>query len=133
MRDLTEIDRFRLRTADVLRAYGSFGDAECGVFEIPSPTDRGALHVIASSGEGWDHVSVSRRHRCPNWPEMEQVKRLLFKDDETAMQLHVPASDHINCHPNCLHLWRPHDVQIPRPPGWMIGPQEVTAAEANTA
>jgi len=66
------------------------------------------MRVMASAGMGWDHVSISRQNRCPNWPEMEHIKRLFFRDDETAMQLHVPPSDHISIHPYCLHLWRPH-------------------------
>jgi hypothetical protein len=32
----------------------------------------------------------------------------------------VPIVEHINCHPYCLHLWRPHNVEIPRPPSWMV-------------
>jgi hypothetical protein len=32
------------------------------------------------------------------------------------MQLHVATADHINCHPYCLHLWRPHAAAIPLPP-----------------
>ena len=28
----------------------------------------------------------------------------------------------LDCHPHCLHLWRPLDAEIPRPPGWMVGP-----------
>lgn len=77
------------------------------------------LQVVASWGEGWEHVSVSRRDRCPSWEEMEHVARL-FWPNETAMQLHVPASDHINVHPFCLHWWRPIGVEIPMPPGWMV-------------
>lgn len=109
MRDLHEVDRYRMRHPEVLRRYGSFGDGTCGVFELPSVIDRQTLRVVASAGEGWDHVSVSRQNRCPNWAEMEQVKRLFFKDDETAVQFHVPPSKHINIHPYCLHLWRPND------------------------
>jgi hypothetical protein len=67
----------------------------------------GPLFIMVSDGMGWDHVSVSRADRCPTWEEMEFVKRLLFKPEETAMQLHVPESEHINNHSNCLHLWRP--------------------------
>ena len=53
---------------------------------------------------------------------MEHVKRAFFKDDETAMQLHVPPSDHVNHHPHCLHLWRPNDGRdIPRPPAIFVG------------
>lgn len=99
--------------------HGVMGDGTCGAFMVPS--GNGMLRIIAASGMGWDHVSVSLENRCPTWDEMEQVKRLFFKPDETAMQLHVPPSDHVNVHPYCLHLWRPHNVAIPRPPSIMVG------------
>lgn len=121
MRNLHSLDRYRRADPDVMRHYGWAGDDTCGVFEVPSPIDGGVLRVIASAGAGWDHVSVSRRNRCPNWPEMDHIKRLFFADDETVMQLHVPATDHISDHDNCLHLWRPHRAEIPRPPSWMVG------------
>ena len=125
MRNLRLIDRYRLRSREILDHFGSYGDETCGVFEVPSPVDGAPMRVIASSDCGWDHVSVSRRTRCPNWPEMSRVHRLFFRDDETAMQLHVPISDHINCHPYCLHLWRPTDGrEIPRPPSIMVGPAQ---------
>jgi hypothetical protein len=47
---------------------------------------------------------------------MEQIKRLFFNDNEVAMQLHVTPDNHISVHPHCLHIWRPHDVEIPLPP-----------------
>jgi hypothetical protein len=128
MRNLYLLDLYRETGPDVMRLWGFVGDETCGMFHIPSPIDGGELRVIASSGEGWDHVSVSRPNRCPNWPEMEHIKRLFFRDDETAMQLHVPPSDHISFHPYCLHMWRPHKAEIPRPPGWMVGPIEGEAA-----
>lgn len=95
------------------------------VLGAPIPGQGGAfalwgLGIIASWVDGWDHVSVSRKDRCPTWDEMETVKRLFFTDDETAMQLHVPPSDHINVHPYCLHLWRPHGAAIPMPPQGMV-------------
>lgn len=78
------------------------------------------LRIIASWGMGWDHVSVSRGDRVPTWSEIDALKRVFFKDDETAMQLHVPPREHINYHSHCLHLWRPHALEIPRPPGFMV-------------
>ncbi len=79
------------------------------------------IAVIASTNDGWDHLSVSiDAPRCPSWAELEWVKRLFFHDHETAMQLHVPPADHVNIHPFCLHLWRPQAINIPRPPQWMV-------------
>ena len=125
MINLNYLNQFRVTyghpLADsVFRSYGGFGDGSCGYFTIPSPIDRAEIRIIASSGCGWDHVSVSRKNRCPNWAEMEHVKRMFFAPDEVAMQLHVPPSDHISVHPHCLHLWRPHGVEIPRPPALMV-------------
>lgn len=119
MRNLIVLEAYRLRKHE-LEIYGVHGDNTCGCFGLRSPIDKQMLVVIASAGDGWDHVSVSRANRCPNWPEMEFVKRHFFKDDETAMQLHVPPADHINLHPYTLHLWRPVNTEIPRPPGWMV-------------
>lgn len=117
MKDLTELNAYRRHSP----FHGWEGDKTCGLFELPSPRTAATLRCIASTGDGWDHVSVSLPNRCPNWIEMEHVKRAFFKDDETAMQLHVPASDHINAHPYCLHLWRPNDGRnIPRPPPELI-------------
>jgi hypothetical protein len=87
-----------------------------GCYVIVSPYNGAKLRVIAANDAGWDHVSVSLPHRCPSWQEMEHIKRAFFRKDEWAMQLHAPPSKHINCHPYCLHLWRPHDVSIPVPP-----------------
>lgn len=121
MRDLTIFDRFRMRDPKTLKHFGWAGDGTCGAFQIRTPDSKRSLRIIASSGEGWDHVSVSKEKKCPTWPEMEFIKRLFFKDDETVMQLHVPIEAHINDHPYCLHLWRPKERDIPKPPGWMVG------------
>ena len=95
------------------------------LYGMPTPEDGGCfrlgkLTIIASWGMGWDHVSVSLPDRCPTWDEMERVKRAFFQPWEVAMQLHVASADHINCHPYCLHLWRPHGAEIPLPPKAMV-------------
>lgn len=118
MRNLHKLNHYR----DVqfeLRHYGQTGDSGNGVFFLTCGGEK--LAVIASDGEGWDHVSVSCENRVPTWREMEFVKRKFFEDHETVMQLHVPPAEHINCCENCLHLWRPHDESIPRPPANMVG------------
>jgi hypothetical protein len=121
MRDLTELDRYRITDPAALAPYGGWaGDGTRGAFLVTSLINRQPLVVIASANAGWDHISVSRKDRVPNWYEMERVKRLFFKDTETAMQLHVPVAEHINCHPRTLHLWRPHDQAIPLPPSIFV-------------
>ena len=116
MRDLNTLNHHRLKTPEVLSWFGSYGDGTCGAFEIQVPRTGSVLKVIASSSDGWDHISVSLPNRCPNWPEMEFVKRKFFKPDEVAYQLHVAESEHISLHPNCLHIWRPQKKRIPLPP-----------------
>jgi hypothetical protein len=137
MKNLALLDHFRLRGPEIVRLYGSDGDGTCGVFGIPSCIDGRPLLVIASSGDGWDHVSVSRRSRCPSWPEMEQVRRLLFLPEEAVMQYHAPIDEYIDGSVHgcltCLHLWRPHGVAIPKPPWWMVGGTTPAEAEAAAA
>lgn len=82
------------------------------------------LKIIASDGGGWDHVSVSRYGECPTWEEMCYVKNLFFKPDEWVLQYHPAAGVNVNCHPYCLHLWRPQGIELPKPPSWMVGPTE---------
>lgn len=116
MRNLYELDRYRMTQEQANAWHGWRGDHTAGAFLVPSPIDKAPMVVVAAAAEGWDHVSVSRKNRCPNWAEMEHIARLFFADDETAMQLHVPPGDHINRHPYVLHWWRSHDQPIPRPP-----------------
>ena len=103
-----------------------------GAFLVPyigADARKRFIRVIASRGDPadpdelqrWDHLSASLADRCPTWEEMEFLKRLFFKPQETAMQLHVPTSAHISNHPYCLHIWRPLDVEIPRPPDILVG------------
>ena len=92
-----------------------------GMFELMGP--KGAwLRIISGGrdGSGWEHVSVSIPHRTPNWQEMCFVKDLFWEPHECVVQYHPPTSKHINFHPNCLHLWRPTDVELPMPPMIMV-------------
>ncbi len=95
------------------------GDRGNGCLVLPSRQ----MAIVFSNGEGWEHVSVSIKDRCPTWDEMEDVKRRFWQDTDTVMQLHVPPKEHRNCHPFCLHLWRPLNTEIPRPPGIFVAPE----------
>lgn len=122
MKNLNELNHFRRTTPDVIKLWGFIGDHTAGVFDFPIRTHATRyLKIIVTSGEGWDHVSVSLLDRCPTWEEMDKVKRAFFLDTETVMQLHVAAKAHINVHQYCLHLWRPHTGSIPLPPAIMVG------------
>lgn len=122
MKNLNLLDIYRLKTRAILQAYGTFGDETCGMFSIPSPKG-GSLLIVASCGDGWDHVSISRDDRIPDWEEMSYIKELFFLEKEYAFQLHVPKGSHINLAKFCLHLWRPNDGrEIPIPPTYLVGP-----------
>ncbi|KKL19839.1 hypothetical protein LCGC14_2461440 [marine sediment metagenome] len=88
------------------------GNHQNGAFVIPSRS----LMIIVSSGEGWDHVSVSLKERCPTWDEMEWVRRKFFEDDDTVIEIHPPLNDYVNRCETCLHMWRPWNYEIPLPP-----------------
>jgi len=103
------------------------GDRSNGYLYISSRDTK----IIFSNGEGWEHVSVSHSDRTPTWDEMEAIKRRFWAPEDTVMQLHVPVSDHRNCHPYCLHLWRPTDCEIPRPPGIFVAPQACSPDSAS--
>lgn len=125
MRDrlAVQYERRRVTTGDFAT------DASCGMnglFHIRHPATGRVFRVIASDGrdwkrlglggEVWEHVSVSLDDRCPTWEEMDWIKRIFWRDDETVLQFHVPRSDHVNYHAYCLHLWRPTQTAIPMPP-----------------
>jgi hypothetical protein len=122
MRDLTQLDRFRVDLpAEAAEKMGvtdikSLDRRTNGAFVVPcGPV---FLRIIAAAGGGWDHISVSLPDRCPTWHEMSFVHRVFFAPNVVAMQLHVPERDHINNHPFVLHIWRPHSKlrRIPMPP-----------------
>lgn len=98
------------------------GDIE-GAFIIPYGNKN--LKVMVGCGEGWDHVSVSLRHRVPTWEEINWIKNLFFEDDETVIQIHPPKSQYVNCCKTCLHLWRPWGQEIKLPPRWMLAPNNM--------
>ena len=126
MYNLNRLNKYRLRTQRIKEFFGSYGDDTCGIFSIPSPIDKAQLKVIAASSDGWDHVSVSRKNRCPNWPEMDRVKRLFFHPKETVVQFHVPDEEHISFHPFTLHLWRSWTQEYHLPPPEWVGPETLT-------
>jgi hypothetical protein len=111
--------------------YGSGPGNPCGAFRITGPRGGGPrggwLVIIADNGRGlimpgWEHVSVSLKNRTPNWQEMCFVKDLFWLPEECVVQYHPPRTIYVNCHPNCLHLWRPLQEQMPMPPAILVGP-----------
>lgn len=115
-------NKFRVRTGRM----GSEDDiGNSGAFVIPLKHQQ-RLNIIASDQFGWEHVSVSRKDRCPTWDEMCQIKALFWDNDDCVIQYHPPESEYVNNHPYCLHLWRPTGVALPMPPSIMVGFKGVT-------
>jgi hypothetical protein len=86
------------------------------------------LIIIATTGCDeipWEHVSLRARdykgERVPTWSEMCRVKDLFWEAEECVVQYHPPKSDYINNHPFVLHLWKPLNVEMPRPPKIAVG------------
>jgi hypothetical protein len=115
----------RVRTHRELASTAA--DGNNGAFWFDSCAPGWRLFVIASDGDGWEHVSVhaDRRGqaRTPTWAEMTLVKDLFWDADDAVMQLHPPRASYVNLHPHTLHLWRPIAIAIPLPPTYMVGPR----------
>lgn len=93
-----------------------------GAFFFAGPN--GMTLLVMSSGnldKDWEHVSVSGKNRCPNWPEMCAVKALFWGEEETVIQFHPPRSKYVNNAEFCLHLWRPLKQLVSLPPTIMVG------------
>ena len=110
-------EKYRVREGK-MASDESFGNN--GMF-IVSLKHQQKLLVRASDGGGWEHVSVSRRDRCPTWDEMCQVKEMFWDDEDCVIQYHPPKSEWVNNHPNCLHMWRPIGMDLPRPHPILVG------------
>lgn len=110
------------------RFPGAPKDGFNGAFRVWSMAEREFLKVIASDGGGWQHVSVSRMDRPtkpPTWGQMCDVKEMFWEAEDVVCQYHPAKSHYVNCHPGCLHLWRPTAEKLPTPPDIMVGPKTV--------
>jgi hypothetical protein len=104
--------------------WGSrIGSGPNGKFFVRRSPRHPRLTIIVSDGMGWEHASVSAPGRTPTWDEMQWVKEQFWEPEDVVMQLHPPESEYVNCHPYCLHLWRPLLSEIPVPPSVFVGPK----------
>ncbi len=111
------------------------GYNEDGYFQLPRQGKTGKFFsVIASTGLGWDHVSITipTERRCPTWEEMCYIKSMFWTDEDAVMQIHPPKSEWVNNHPYCLHLWRPQHENIPLPDSIMVGVKSINTSENKT-
>lgn len=70
------------------------------------------LSVIGSIGEEqdgrtWLHLSIAHtvNGRLPTYKELQYLKRHWVGPERKAMQIFPPESEHVNIHPDCLHLF----------------------------
>lgn len=120
MKSFLELAHLRQTDPETTAFFGVENINSAGLFYLPSIVSGQRMQIIASTTKDWDHVSVTLKNRSPNWDEMSQVHRAFFKNDEVALQYHVPLTDHVNLHPFCLHLWRWQKGPVQRPPGDLI-------------
>jgi hypothetical protein len=51
------------------------------------------------------HVSISHKHRDPNWNEIRSVRSTFFPMTRDVMMMLPKEADYINVHEHCFHLW----------------------------
>lgn len=56
-------------------------------------------------GRLWCHLSVALPYSTPSYKMLCDLKEEFLGPDRKAIQVFAPKSEHINIHPNCLHLW----------------------------
>lgn len=94
-------------------------DGGCGRLYLNGTKGEPMIVVWSFSG-GWEHVSVSYRHKMPTWDEMCRVKDLFWHEEETVVQFHPKKSEYVNNYPFCLHLWRKLGQDFELPPKWFV-------------
>jgi len=111
-------------------------DKADGRYIIPHPTIKDyVFHVMFSTGEGWEHLSVTLRkiivkskgvtklvERTCTWAEMCMLKDAFWAPDECTVQFHPPKVNNISNHDFCLHIWKATDAEFgPVPPTILVG------------
>lgn len=112
MVDLNTLNEFRDVNLEK-EIFGTRGDSENGVFRLNYKCL--PYFIIASTGDGWEHVSISTHNQTPSWKLMCKIKNMFFNEDEIVVQYHPREKDYINIHEHCLHLWRPLNEKLPLP------------------
>lgn len=99
-------------------------DGGFGIIKLPRNNRKGykKATIIWSWGMDWEHVSVSPIDgSMPTWDDMCFIKDMFWEAEDCVVQYHPPKSQYVNNMPNCLHLWKPADAEIPMPPSILTG------------
>lgn len=75
-------------------------------FDLPNGR-KVAVNAFLFNAQAWIHASVSCASELPTYDDLCALKAGVFGPDGYAAQVFVPAAEHVNIHPNCLHLWGP--------------------------
>ena len=121
MRNLNVLNQFRQSL------MWNHGDSGSGFFIIPRNNNT-FYQVVASSGSGWDHVSVCLLDRKGNfiertvtWDEMCLVKEMLFNDDEAVIEIHTSDEFEMYEKDYTIDLWKPLNKEMPLPNPDLVG------------
>ena len=106
-----------MTSMDALKIRQRLGRTE---WEVPRPfgpdgwsIDRkdGAARIIVTLGPtpdpadgAWLHASISRPNGTPTYDDLVMLHKAVWPNGY-AYQCFVPPSQHVNIHPNALHLW----------------------------
>ena len=108
----------------------SYGNNGCFIVQLSNGV---AACIIASDGEGWEHVSIHitdlklikrtnpKQERTPTWVEMCKIKDVFWDEEDCVIQFHPPKSEYVNIHKHTLHLWRPTNKNFPTPDSILVG------------
>ena len=114
----------------LMNSDSSFGNNGCFIINLSHTV---FANIIASDGEGWEHVSVhivdlklpktkiNSQERTPTWSEMCKIKDIFWDEEDCVIQFHPPKSEYVNNHKHTLHLWRPINEALPCPNSILVG------------
>jgi len=90
-------EKFRITKHPSLASDSSYGNN--GAFKVWL-SNRSIACVIASDGQGWEHISVHIQQendtRTPTWAEMCKMKDLFWDESDCVIQFHPPKSEYVN-------------------------------------
>lgn len=64
---------------------------------------------LADDDTDWIHASWAGPGRVPSYEEMILLHRAVWGDTGYSYQVQAPVAQHINIHPNALHIWGRRD------------------------
>lgn len=99
-------------------------DGGAGLIKLPRDNKLGYTKatIVWSWGGGWEHVSVAPLNgTIPKWEDMCFIKDMFWEDTDWVVQFHPSKDEYVNNMPNCLHLWRSINQDMPTPPSILTG------------